>query len=91
MKISSDLIKEYEQQESGGSSKDDYLNYSQLEHKQNIEFALLEADPFEYWMVWGDPVGEGKKSLSAFWRIQPAKILTPSLAQITRKAWLTSL
>ena len=61
MKISSDLIKEYEQQESGGSSKDDYLNYSQLEHKQNIEFALLEADPFEYWMVWGDPVGEGKK------------------------------
>ena len=62
MKVSADLIEQFEQEQSGGnaSKKEQYLRYGEKTFNE-AEFALLEADPLEYWYVWGRAVGEGQK------------------------------
>ena len=62
MKVSADLIEQFEQEQSGGnaSGKEQYLRYSEKTFSK-AEFALLETDPLEYWHVWGRAVGEGQK------------------------------
>ena len=43
-----------EQENDGSSSKDNYLGYTKLEQGKPANFALLEQDPLEYWLVWAE-------------------------------------
>ena len=59
MKLSADFIQSLEQENDGSSSKDNYLGYTKLEQGKPANFALLEQDPLEYWLVWAEAKASG--------------------------------
>lgn len=59
MKLSASILDSIEQDNEGSSSKDNYLAYTKLEQGKPANFALLEQDPLEYWLVWADPKDGG--------------------------------
>jgi len=59
VKLSADFIQSLEQENDGSSSKDNYLGYTKLEQGKPANFALLEQDPLEYWLVWAEAKASG--------------------------------
>ena len=59
VKLSADFIQSLEQENDGSSSKDNYLGYTKLEQGKPANFALLEQDPLEYWLVWTEAKASG--------------------------------
>ena len=53
MKFSDSFLASIEKENEGSSSADDYLRYTKLDQGKPANFALLEQDPLEYWLVWG--------------------------------------
>ena len=53
MKLSSGFLATIEKENEGSSSADNYLRYTKLDQGKPANFALLEQDPLEYWLVWG--------------------------------------
>ena len=54
MKLSSGFLATIEKENDGSSSADNYLRYTKLEKGKPANFCLLEQDPLEYWLVWGE-------------------------------------
>ena len=54
MKLSSGFLATIEKENEGSSSADNYLRYTKLDQGKPANFALLEQDPLEYWLVWGE-------------------------------------
>ena len=54
MKLSATFLDAIEKESEGGSSKENYLRYTQLTQGKPANFALLEQDPLCYWLVWGE-------------------------------------
>ena len=59
MKFSAELMALAENESSGKSSADNYLRYTKLESGKPVNFALLDEDPLEYWLVWGEAKADG--------------------------------
>ena len=59
MKLSAGFIESLEKENDGSSSKDNYLGYTKLEQGKPANFALLEQDPLEYWLVWAEAKASG--------------------------------
>ena len=59
MKLSASILDSIEQDNEGSSSKDNYLSYTKLEQGKPANFALLEQDPLEYWLVWAEAKASG--------------------------------
>ena len=59
MKFSAELMALAESENSGKSSSDNYLRYTKLESGKPANFALLDEDPLEYWLVWGEAKTDG--------------------------------
>ena len=53
VKFSDSFLASIEKENEGSSSADDYLRYTKLDQGKPANFALLEQDPLEYWLVWG--------------------------------------
>ena len=59
MKLSSGFLATIEKENEGSSSADNYLRYTKLDQGKPANFALLEQDPLEYWLVWGTAKADG--------------------------------
>lgn len=59
MKFSSAFLSVLESENEASSSADNYLRYTKLEEKKPANFCLLEQDPLEYWLVWGQTKTDG--------------------------------
>ena len=59
MKFSSGFLSVLESENEGSSSADNYLRYTKLEQSKPANFCLLEQDPLEYWLVWGQAKTDG--------------------------------
>jgi hypothetical protein len=59
VKLSSSFLESIEQENEGSSSKDNYLRYTKLDQGKPANFALLEQDPLEYWLLWGEAKENG--------------------------------
>jgi len=71
VKLSATILDSIEQDNEGSSSKDNYLSYTKLEQGKPANFALLEQDPLEYWLVWADPKDGGNGQPFRFVDNQP--------------------
>ena len=54
MKLPSALLEQLENADQPRT--DSYLRYTKLDHGKPVTFALLEKDPFCYYLVWGQTV-----------------------------------
>ena len=61
MKLSSGFLATIEKENEGSSSADNYLRYTKLDQGKPANFALLEQDPLQYWLVWGVDANEKMK------------------------------
>ena len=72
MKLSSGFLATIEKENEGSSSADNYLRYTKLEKGKPANFALLEQDPLEYWLVWGEAKEGGSMKPFRF-PVQPSQ------------------
>ena len=55
MKVSDDFLATLNSDAESPSTDLPYLRPNKIELGKSVVFALLEEDPFEYWLVWGTP------------------------------------
>ena len=68
VKFSDSFLASIEKENEGSSSADNYLRYTKLDQGKRANFALLEQDPLEYWLVWG--VAKENDSMKPFRFVQ---------------------
>ena len=61
MNLSESYLALINSENEGTSSNESYLRYTKLEQGKPANFALLEQDPLQYWLVWGVDANEKMK------------------------------